>query len=81
MGSLFLCAPPSALSGAGRLLDFGNTFDAYNRAETGAQADAIGILWDWAMVGGSLWQALSEYEASTKPSEVGTESEVEMASR
>ncbi len=81
MGTLYLSAPPSAWSGAARLLDFGNTFDRYNRAETGPQADAIGILWDWAMVGNSLWQALSEYESVNDLSESGSPTEAELASR
>jgi hypothetical protein len=81
MGSLYLCAPPSALSGAARLLDFGNTFDSYNRAEIGAEADALGILWDWAMVGDSLWQALFEFESSTEFPELENQTESQLANR
>jgi hypothetical protein len=62
MGSLYLCSKPSIWSGAARLLDFGNTFDAYNHSATGPQADALGLLWDWAIVGNDLWQSMLDYE-------------------
>ena len=58
MGSLYLCSMPTFWSGAARLLDFGNTFDAYNRTSNGAEADGLGILWDWAMVGEDLRDAV-----------------------
>ena len=73
MGSLYLSAAPTVWSGAARLLDFGNTFDSYNRTETGREADALGIFWDWAVVGNTLWQAFSEYQAgvgSSNPTQV-----------
>ena len=81
MGSLYLCPPPSALSGVARLLDFGNTFDSYNRAENGAEADGLRILWDWAVVGDSLWQALAANESITEMPEGVKRTEAEMASR
>lgn len=62
MGS-YLYAPPSFLSGAARLLDFGNTYDAYNHTATGNQADSLGLLWDWAVVGNDLWQGVIAYQA------------------
>lgn len=62
MGSLYLSADPSICSGMARLFDFGCTFDTYNHAATGAQADDIGILWDWAIVGNDLWGAVHTCE-------------------
>lgn len=61
MGS-YLYASPSFLSGAARLLDFGNTYDTYNHAMTGSQADSLGLLWDWALVGNDLWQGVDAYQ-------------------
>jgi len=61
MGS-YLYASPSFLSGAARLLDFGNTYDTYNHAVTGSQADSLGLLWDWALVGNDLWQGVNAYQ-------------------
>ena len=57
-----LYASPSFLSGAARLLDFGNTYDTYNHAVTGSQADSLGLLWDWAVVGNDLWQSVGAYQ-------------------
>lgn len=62
MGS-YLYASPSFLAGAARLLDFGNTYDAYNHTVTGSQADSLGLLWDWAVVGNDLWQGEIAYQA------------------
>lgn len=58
MGSMYLCSTPTLWSGMARLLDFGNTFDAYNRAANGSEADGLGMLWDWAMVGEDLWSCV-----------------------
>jgi len=66
MGSLYLCADPGPWSGVARILDFGNTFDVYNGSATGEQADNIGILWDWAVVGNDLWNAVYVNEAQLK---------------
>lgn len=63
MGSLYLGASLGVWSGTARLYDFGNTFDSYNHAPSGSQADALGIFWDWVMVGRDMWQAISEAEA------------------
>jgi hypothetical protein len=76
MGSLYLSANPGPWSGVARIFDFGNTFDAYNNAATGEEADGIGLLWDWAMVGKDLWNAVSMHETKLKSSELRAESEV-----
>lgn len=75
MGSLYLCADPGLLSGVARLFDFGNTFDAYNRATTGEEADGVGILWDWAMVGQDLSDAVSAYDTEVMSSHPQTKPE------
>ena len=62
MGS-YLYSPPSYLSGFARLLDFGNTYDHYNRAITANQADTVGILWDWAAVASDMWKGVAIFEA------------------
>ena len=81
MGSLYISATPSALSGAARLLDFGNTFDSYNLAGNGAEADALGIFWDWVMVGDSLWDAFSDERLLTELAQRQSNAEVEFAGR
>ncbi len=81
MGSLYISAMPSALSGAARLLDFGNTYDSYNLAGSGTEADALGIFWDWVMVGDNLWSAISEESLQTERAQRESKTEVEFAGR
>jgi len=64
MGS-YLYSPPSYLSGFARLLDFGNTYDQYNRAVSGQQADALGLLWDWSAVASDMRKAVVMFEAGS----------------
>jgi len=63
--SLYLAAQPELLYGVARLLDLGNTFDLYNNCSTGDQADLIGILSDWEIVGQDLWASVYDYEGET----------------
>ena len=49
--SLLLCARPSFLEGASRLLDFGHTMSEYNRALSPEQADFLALLGDWRSIG------------------------------
>lgn len=63
MDSLYLCAQPNVWYGVARLLDFGNTFDVYNRAANGEEADGLGIMFDWAAVRNDLWHAISDYDS------------------
>lgn len=49
--STFLFARPSVIEGAGRILDFGNTLNEYNKSMTPEQADRIAIACDWRQVG------------------------------
>jgi hypothetical protein len=67
MGSIYLAASPSVWSGAARLFDLGNTFDSYNHALTGIEADALGLFWDWVMIGEDMWQALYQVGARATP--------------
>ena len=62
MGS-YLYSPPSYLSGFARLLDFGNTYDHYNRVASVHQADGLGLLWDWAAVASDMRNSVSIFEA------------------
>lgn len=55
-----------------RIFDFGNTFDAYNRTASGGQADGIGILWDWAVSGNDLWNAVNAYQTDIHCSKTDT---------
>lgn len=76
MGTLYLSADPSFCSGIARVFDFGGTFNAYNHAATGAQADGIGILWDWAIVGNDLWGAVHACEDRLNIVKLQTEPEL-----
>lgn len=67
--SLFLMAMPSAVSGAGRLLDFGGTMDAYNEARGPEEADGIAVAMDWGAVGDDLGEAFQQC-AREAPEEV-----------
>jgi len=61
MGS-YLYSCPGFWSGFARLLDFGNTYDQYNRAPNGGQADALGLLWDWATIADDMQKSLVMFE-------------------
>lgn len=63
--SLYLVAEPGFLYGVARLLDFGNTFDFYNQCPTAREADSLGVLLDWEMVGQDLWTSVRNYGAET----------------
>lgn len=62
--SSYLSAYPTFLSGIARILDFGNTFDTYNNTSNGEQADSIGMLWDWSIVGKDLWNSINTVKNS-----------------
>ena len=61
MGSDFLFAQPSWLSGAARTLDVAGQFDEYNESPTGAIADAKALFSDWRIVGDSLVDAMKAF--------------------
>lgn len=60
MGSDYLFATPSFVTGAARSLDLGAVFDEYNTSPTGAAADAIALTLDWLTVGDALIDAADE---------------------
>ena len=62
MGSDFLFAMPSTLSGISRTLDLGGTFDSYNESSTGLEADAKALFADWNSVGDSLVRAIEVFK-------------------
>ena len=62
MGSDFLFAVPSYLSGIARTLDLGGTFDSYNESSTGEEADRRAISADWRMVGQDLREAMRRFD-------------------
>lgn len=66
MGSDFLFAMPSALSGAARSLDLSATFDEYNVSSTEREADMKALCADWYVVGDSLLDAINSF-GSDKP--------------
>lgn len=59
MGSDFLFAMPSRLSGVARTLDLCGQFDEYNDSPNGEIADWLALLADWRTVGDSLVSAVS----------------------
>lgn len=63
--STYLFPTPSGLSGVGRFLDFGATFDAYNNSESEDAADETALLADWKAVGDDL-RAVSRQLCNTE---------------
>ena len=62
MGSDFLFAMPSALSGVSRTLDLGGTFDSYNESANGLAADTKALVADWQAVGELLVRAIEVFD-------------------
>lgn len=60
--STFLFATPTWKE-AGRLLDFGGTYDAYNESST---PDVVALAADWRVAGLLLWAALIATAAAPK---------------
>ncbi len=58
MGSEFLFAQPSWLSGLARTLDVAGQFDSYNDSPTGTIADQKAWLNDWRDIGRSFVEAV-----------------------
>lgn len=61
MGSNFLFAMPSVLSGVARSLDLGATFDEYNSSQTEQEADRKALCADWYAVGDALSEAIEQF--------------------
>jgi len=60
MGSDFLFATPSTLSGVARTLDLCGHFDEYNDSPNGEIADWFASLADWRSVGAALVSAIND---------------------
>jgi hypothetical protein len=58
----FLVARPSFASGVARLVDFGCSFDEYNRSAGPVQADRKAMQSDWLNVGYDLLDSMSALE-------------------
>jgi len=60
--STILFARPSFLEGMGRIMDFGDVLQEYNRFLTPQQADSLAILADWGAVAQDIGAAVRQYE-------------------
>ncbi len=56
--TLFLCASPSFLEGASRILDFAGAVGEYNRSLTPEQADCAPLRQDWRAIGEDVSRAM-----------------------
>lgn len=56
----FLFARPSFLEGFGRIMDLGNSLNAYNDSRTGAEADLRALYRDWKAIGHDVRVALRQ---------------------
>lgn len=57
----FLYARPSLVEGIARLIDFGNTLEAYNSSLSPDQADFLALASDWYVIGDDLRGAMNQY--------------------
>jgi hypothetical protein len=60
--STILFARPSFLEGMGRIMDFGDVLQEYNRSLAPQQADSLAILADWGAVAQDIGAAVRQYE-------------------
>ena len=56
----FLFVLPTALEGAGRLFDFGDTMSSYLEFASPGEADSAALRWDWRAVGSDFAEAMDE---------------------
>ena len=71
MGSDFLFAMPSMVSGLARTLDLGGTFDEYNDSPNGDIADWLASLADWRSIGAFLASAMNDVGETPRNDEAG----------
>jgi hypothetical protein len=57
----YLFSQPSAISGAGRILDLMGEFDRYNRSDSPAEADARALFSDVMAVGGDFLKVMEAH--------------------
>lgn len=60
----FLFDEPSLVNGIARLVDLGNTLDAYNYSNSSMEADCKALKSDWQAVGDDMRKAIGTYEKS-----------------
>ena len=60
--TFYLFAKPSFIEGMGRILDFGNNLQVYNKSRTPQEADTQAISDDWRAVGNDIESAINKYE-------------------
>ena len=60
--STILFARPSFVEGMGRILDFADVFQEYNRSLTPQQADRLAIAADWGAVEEDIGAAVQQYQ-------------------
>lgn len=58
----FLVPSPSFLEGVGRLFDFGDVLNQYNRSESAEEADRIALQMDVEAVADDLRTAMARFE-------------------
>lgn len=63
MGSDFLFASPSFLSGFARIGDIAGRFDRYNISRSPKEADLRALYADWAVVGENMRAAIAQFDA------------------
>ena len=61
--STILFARPSLLEGMGRVMDFADVLQEYNRSLTPQQADRLALLADWSAIGEDIGAAVQQYQA------------------
>lgn len=59
-------ARPSFISGMGRVMDLGSTFNSYKMQKTGEEADIEATSRDWKNVGKDLAGAIASYKKKHK---------------
>jgi len=67
VGSHFLFATPTFISGAARVLDLYGVYDTYNDSPTDREADYKAALSDWSIVGRDISSAMEQFERSLPP--------------
>ncbi|MGL4370891.1 MAG: hypothetical protein ACRCUT_14650 [Spirochaetota bacterium] len=62
----FLFGMPSFISGVARILDFGATFDDYNKSLTPEEADYVALRNDCFAVGNDMRMVMSQFRTTAK---------------
>jgi hypothetical protein len=81
VGSHFLFATPTLVSGSARVLDLYGVYDTYNDSPTDHEADYKAALSDWSAVGRDLYSAMEQFERSLPASGIARQDEPREADR